>query len=145
MKNILLITVLIGTLLISCSKDDDNSIDNITCSSVAQIISENEFNEISASNYNVSDVELNGDCLNVTISSSGCDSDNWEMKLFSTDAFYTVFPLQRVVKIKLINNEACLAVFQKTVAFDLSSFQIDGQNQIPLNIEGWNEQIIYEY
>ncbi len=67
------------------------------------------------------------------------------MKLFSTDAFYTVFPLQRAVKIKLINNDLCLAFFRKTVSFDLSSFQIDGQNQIPLNIEGWKEQIIYKY
>ncbi len=144
MKNILLIIILIGTLLISCSKDDDNS-NKSTCNSIAQVISENEFNEINTSNYNVSNVELNGDCLIVTISSSGCDSDNWEMKLFSTDAFYNVFPLQRAVKIKLITSEACLAVFQKTVSFDLSSFQIDGQHQIPLNIEGWSEQIIYKY
>ncbi len=54
MKNILSITILIVGLLISCSKDDDNSLNNITCNSIAQIISENEFNEISTSNYKIS-------------------------------------------------------------------------------------------
>jgi hypothetical protein len=46
---------------------------------------------------------------------------------------------------ELINDEACLAFFQKTVSFDLTPFQIDGQSDLPLNINGWNEQITYEY
>lgn len=35
--------------------------------------------------------------------------------------------------------------FSKTVSFDLITFQIDGQNKLPLNIDGWNKQIIYNY
>ena len=45
----------------------------------------------------------------------------------------------------VINNQECLAVFQKTKSFDLTPFRIEGQNSVPLNIEGWNEQVIYEY
>ena len=67
------------------------------------------------------------------------------MEMFSTNAFYNIFPLQRAVKVKLINNQECLAVFQKTKSSDLTPFRIEGQNSVPLNIEGWNEQIIYEY
>lgn len=146
MKKIFLVTLLIGTLFISCSEDDDNNPQSeITCDSVADIVTEDDFNEIITSNYNVTEIQLNGDCLEATISSSGCDPEQWEMNLFSVDAFYTVFPLQRAVKIQLINDQLCEAVFQKTVSFDLTPFRIDGQNEVPLNVEGLNEQIIYEY
>ncbi len=145
MKKNFLLTAFCSLLFISCSKDDENSPNELTCDSVAEVIAEENFNEINTSNYTVSEIQLNGNCLKVTVSSSGCDSETWEMNLFSVDAFYTVFPLQRSVKIELINNQDCLAVFQKTVSFDLTPFQLDGQNELPLNIEGWNEQIIYNY
>ena len=53
--------------------------------------------------------------------------------------------MQRAVKVELVSNQLCLAVLQKTKSFDLLPFQISGQNQIPLNILGWNKTIIYKY
>ena len=132
-------------LTLSCNSDDDNSNIENNCDFISEIISEDDFNAINTSNYGITDVELNNDCLIITFSSSGCGTELWEENLFSTDAFYTIFPLQRALKMELINNELCQAVFQKTVSFDLTPFQIDGQNELPLNIDGWNEQIIYEY
>ena len=67
------------------------------------------------------------------------------MNLFSTDSFFNVSPLERTVKLELINNENCLAVFEITKSFDLTPFQISSQDQVPLNIEGWDAQVIYEY
>lgn len=146
MKKIFIMTSFCVLLFISCSKDDDNNPPNETiCDSEAEVVNEENFNGINTSNYIVTDIQLIGDCLEVAISSSGCEPELWELNLFSVDAFYTVFPLQRSVKIELINNQECLAVFQKTVSFDLTPFQLDVQNELPLNIEGWNEQIIYEY
>lgn len=146
MKRIFLFIAFFGILFNSCSKNDDNNSSNESiCDSKAEVVNEAGFNGINTSNYNVTAIQLTGDCIEVAISSSGCDPEPWEMNLFSTDAFYTVFPLQRSVKIELINNQDCLAVFQKTVSFDLTPFQLEGQNELPLNIEGWNEQIIYEY
>jgi hypothetical protein len=143
LKKIIALFGIIGIIFISCS-DDDNAT-NKTCDSNSEVIAETIFNDINTSNYTITDVNLNGDCLEITISSSGCDAEQWQMNLYSTNAFYEVYPLQRAVKVKLINNQLCLAVFQKTKSFDLIPFQIKGQNQISLNIEGWNEQIIYEY
>lgn len=146
MREIFLLIILIGTVFISCSKDDDNNnLNKATCNSVAKIVTEEEFKKIVTTNYVVSGVKLNDDCLEITVSSSGCDSEPWEMSLYSVNAFYTIYPLQRAVKIELINNQGCLAVFQKTISFDLTPFQISEQNEVPLNIEGWSEQIIYEY
>lgn len=128
-----------------CNSDDDNAAILNHCDFISEIIPQDAFNAIKTSNYVIAEVELNEDCLKITFSSSGCGTELWEENLFSTDSFYTVFPLQRVLKMKVINEEDCLAVFQKTVSFDLTALQIETQNELPLHIDGWNEQIIYEY
>ena len=143
MKKLLLFLPII--LILSCNSENDNSTIENNCDFTSEIILEEDFNAINTSNYGIIEVELNGDCLGITFGSSGCRTDLWEENLYSTDAFYNVFPLQRDVKMELINDEACLAFFQKTVSFDLTPFQIDGQSDLPLNINGWNEQITYEY
>jgi hypothetical protein len=142
MKKLLLILTLIHIL--SCNSEDDNSTIENNCDFTSEIILEEDFNAINTSNYAIIEVELNGDCLEMRFGASGCGTDLWEENLYSTDAFYNVFLLQRDVKIELINDE-CLAVFQKTVSFDLTPFQIDGQSDLSLNITGWNEQITYVY
>jgi len=142
MKGYFALFVLIGTLLVSCSDDDNPSID---CDSTSEVISEETFDSIDTSNYVISDAQLNGDCLEITIGSSGCDPDLWELNLYSTNAFYAIYPIQRAVKIELINYQECLAVFEKTISFDLIPFQLEKVDRMPLNIEGWNEQIVYEY
>ena len=131
-------------LILSCNSEGDNSTIENNCDFTSEIILEEDFNAINTSNYGIIEVELNGDCLGITFGSSGCGTDLWEENLYSTDAFYNVFLLQRDVKIELINDE-CLAVFQKTVSFDLTPFQIEGQSDLSLNITGWNEQITYGY
>jgi len=143
MKKLLLFLPII--LILSCNSENDNSTIENNCDFTSEIIMEEDFNAINTSNYGIIEVELNGDCLGITFGSTGCGTDLWEENLYSTDAFYNVFPLQRDVKMELINDEACLAFFQKTVSFDLTPFQIDGQSDLPLNINGWNEQITYEY
>ena len=136
---------LLTILTLSCDSDDDNSNIENNCDFTSEIISEDDFNTVNTSNYGITNVELNNDCLNITFGSTGCGTELWEENLYSTDAFYDVFPLQRALKMELINNDLCEAFFKKTVSFDLTPFQIDGQSELPLNIDGWNEQIIYEY
>ena len=142
MKGSFVLIFLIGTLLISCSTDDNPPNE---CDATSEVIAEDNFDAINTSNYVVLDVQLNGDCLEITIGSSGCDSNLWVLNLYSTNAFYAIYPIQRAVKIELINNQSCEAFFQKTISFDLTPFQIEKVNKVPLNIEGWNEQIVYEY
>ena len=145
MKKIFILSTLFLFFLNSCSDNDDIATKVSNCDQQAQIVEEGIFNTIETYNYQISNVVLNQDCLEITIWASGCDANNWEMKLFSHNNFSTVIPLQRFAKIELINNEICLAIFQKTVSFDLAPFQVQGQNQVPINLEGWSEQIIYQY
>lgn len=127
-----------------CNSNDEPTIKN-KCNVSSEIISSEDFSAVSTSNYAITKVEIIDDCIEITFGSSGCGTELWEEHLFSVDSFYTIFPLQRDLKMKLINEELCEAYFIKTVSFDLTPLQIDGQNIVPLNIYGWNEQVSYEY
>ncbi|WP_188458398.1 hypothetical protein [Psychroflexus planctonicus] len=146
MKKIILLFAFLGMLLISCSNDDQpNPPTANECDDVAEILEEADFSSIETSNYTIIDAQINDDCLEIRFGASGCDPEPWEVYLYSTDAFYAVFPLQRAVKMELINNQDCAASFEVDISFDLTAFQIEGQNEIPLQIEGWDEQVVYEY
>jgi hypothetical protein len=131
-------------LSISCSDDDKKTIDS-NCDKQAQVVSDTNFQDIITANYMITNVVLNGDCLSITISSSGCSGETWDVELISSNSILESFPVQRLVKIELDNPEVCLAIVQKTVSFDLAPFQVDGQNQVILNIDGWDETINYQY
>ncbi|SFN21488.1 hypothetical protein SAMN05421741_102145 [Paenimyroides ummariense] len=109
------------------------------------IIDETKYNQTNTNNYTITNVVLNGDCLEITVSSSGCNPNNWDMNFVASEVVVETLPNQWNAKVELINNEACQAVFQKTVSFDLTPFKIIGQNQVQINIAGWNNSIMYQY
>ena len=130
--------------VLGCNPNDEPTIEN-KCNVLSEIISSEAFSAVSTSNYEITKVEINEDCIEITFGSSGCGTELWEEHLFSVDSFYTTFPYQRALKMELINEESCEAYFIKTVSFDLLPLQLEGQDLLPLNIYGWNEQVIYEY
>lgn len=144
MKKIFALLALFGMLFVSCS-DDDNTGNISQCDLTSQIIEEDAFDEVITENYQISNVVLDEDCLEITFASSGCDGNSWELNLYSTNTINFIFPLQRTVKVELINEELCLAFIEKTVSFDLTPFRVEEQNEILLNIVGWEEQVIYQY
>lgn len=103
------------------------------------------FPQVNTTNYGVTNVVLNGDCLEITVSSSGCNPDNWDMNLIGVASTTNIYPPLFHAKIELVNNEACQAVFQKTVSFDLTPFQMAGQNTVQIALDGWNTNIMYQY
>ncbi|QSS96945.1 hypothetical protein [Psychroflexus sp. ALD_RP9] len=111
-------------LTISCSQNDEDSSTELLCGVDAVITSEEDYDSIDTSNYSIIDVQLDGDCLKLTVSASGCDGKSWGSYFYSVDAFYAVFPMKREAKLELINNENCLAVIESIQEFNLAPFQI---------------------
>ncbi|UPT71694.1 MAG: hypothetical protein M0D53_05005 [Flavobacterium sp. JAD_PAG50586_2] len=146
MKRILSSTLalIVFSLSIGCSSSN-NDTPPLSCGRQAEIINQTTFDQVNITNYMITNVALNVDCLDITISSSGCNANNWDMNLFSTSAFSSTSIAQKQLKIELINEEACLAVFQKTVSFSLIPYRIDGHNEINLIIQGWSTPINYTY
>lgn len=145
MKKRFLSVVLIGLLCVSCFKDADDNLRLTLCDTVSKIVSESEFSNIETSNYIITDVELNGDCLQITIQTGGCDPNFMGMGLYSPDAFYGQHPANRQLKVELDNNQLCDALFSKTVSFDVTPLRLEDQNELELLIDGWQASIVYVY
>lgn len=90
-------------------------------------------------------VNLDGDCLTVNITTSGCDASSWVSTLIDSENIAESMPPQRYLKLTLYNNEDCLTVFEKVETFDLSVLQVEGTNEVILNIEGLPESVLYTY
>lgn len=141
MKNVFKL-VLIGLLIFGCSNDDDIDIEN-KCD-FETVISEEQFSDAPADHVTINSLEINGNCLKINFSSSGCSGDAWEVKLFDSEAILESNPLQRNLRLSLKRNEACLAYFTKELTFDISNLQTS-ENQIQLNITNSEEHILYNY
>jgi hypothetical protein len=115
------------------------------CDAFIQIISQSEFDALTDAEFSVIDVSINQDCLSLTIGDSGCDPENWNTNLLTTDAVLESNPVQKNLKIEVVNNELCGAVFEKIKTIDLTPIQNDGDGEIILNIEGWPSSVSYEF
>lgn len=132
--------------VVSCRYFDDAIITPVPSNCNEKAVVDGAYlSNIKTTNYGITQVVLNGDCLEVTVSSSGCNPDNWDMNLFAAVSPLIVAPTVYIAKIELINNEACLAVFQKTVSFDLKPLQIATIKEIQIWLDGWNTPIFYKY
>lgn len=92
----------------------------------------------------ITDASIHNDCLYVRFSASGCDGDSWEIKLIDANVIKESNPIQRDIRLSLKNEEECLAVFTRTLTFDLTPVRTD-DNEILLNLSGWDEQLLYRY
>lgn len=136
---------LMFSLFLACSDSSSKDVINENCPKQSKIVSNQDYANLTTANYTITGVALNENCVDITFSSSGCSGSTWQTNLFSTNNFPDTFPEQRVLKLKLVNEEACLAVISKTVSFDLTPLRISGQHQVTLKIDGWNQQVVYNY
>ncbi len=139
-----LIIVVCGCLSTQC--DDDVSDDPVVnlCDNFATI-NEDIYMDIETSNYILTAVTISDDCLSVTFGSSGCSGNTWTYSLVDSGAVAESLPEQRFLKFNLDNQEDCAAAFERTFSFNLKPLQIEGSNEIILNLEGWGEPINYSY
>ncbi len=129
--------------LMNMQCDDDDSIDSICglTTVVDNVIYENSESVF----YSLVSAEINGDCLEINILSSGCDGGTWVLTLVDSGDIAESIPPQRYLKLVLVNNEACLAIFNKEQSFDLTALRIGGLNEVLLNIEDFTEPLNYIY
>jgi len=109
------------------------------------IIDENMYSNLNSAHFNFVNVEIIDNCLNIEISASGCDGNNWEFNLVDSGDIVESLPEQRYLKLQLIKEELCDAVFKRTVSFDLTPIQVSGSDDIILNLEGLESSLNYKY
>jgi hypothetical protein len=93
--------------------------------------------------YNIIDMEIVGNCLKIKFWASGCDGNTWVVKLIDLGLIAESIPCQRTLRVSLDNKEACRAVIEKEISFNIEALQIQGDNRVQLNVSG--KSILYEY
>ncbi|KAA3623710.1 MAG: hypothetical protein DWP94_05400 [Flavobacterium sp.] len=135
--------LVLAVLLFSCKNEDDGT-STSECDQVT-IISAEQFENAPNAPLTIIDMSIEGDCLKVEFSASGCSGESWEVKLIDKGVVLESSPPIRLLRVSLLNNEACLAVFTRELTFDLTDLQLPGTNEIFLNIANSDEQILYMY
>ena len=98
-----------------------------------------------APNYPVfiENMKIEGNCLKIKFSASGCDGNSWVVKLIDMGVVAESNPCQRILRLSLDNREMCAAVIGKEVSFNIEDLQIYGNKRVSLNVsDNW---ILYEY
>lgn len=140
--NKILILLILGIALFSCSSDDTNEKQN-NCD-LKTIISTEDYIKAPSNFLTINSLEINNNCLKVNFSAGGCNGDTWEVKLIDSGEILESGIPQRNVRLSLKNEELCEAYITKELTFDISNLKVNG-NKVQLNIENSVESILYEY
>ncbi|MGB1017695.1 MAG: hypothetical protein ACPGVH_01375 [Chitinophagales bacterium] len=111
------------------------------CDSVVEL-NQRKYNNASSDYFQISNAEIIGDCLNITIVASGCSGDSWEVELINSKAIAESNPVQKYFKLILNNQELCHAVISKIVSFNLNPSKI-GDDFI-INLDSWDGSLLFE-
>ena len=123
--------------------EDELPVDNSCDKNV--IINADDFVNVETSFFELINATINDHCLEIEYSASGCDGDSWIPNLYDANEIAESLPEQRRLRFKLDNQELCLAVFTKTISFDISNLQTGPSGELILNLEDWDEALRYMY
>jgi len=140
-------TILFLLLFNTACGDKEESNDNDGAAGLCDasaIIDINQYDEATAEELEISKLEIDQDCLNITLTSNGCDGSSWIVKLITDGSVAESLPPQRFMKIDFKNNEECDAVVSSVFSFDISKLKTDSPS-VRLNFVGLDPSILYEY
>ena len=127
-------------VLAACNDDEDQSM----CPEKV-IVDQEEYMNTPSGFASVTDVSISGDCLTINFGASGCNADNWIVKLVADERTTRPVPPQRNAKLTMDSLEFCLAFFTMEVTYDISELRESVGNEVILNLEGWDTPISYTY
>ncbi|HET8855128.1 MAG TPA: hypothetical protein VFM60_04315 [Salinimicrobium sp.] len=138
MKTVYLMLFLISFSFTNCTVEDNKQ----DCSGKT-VISDEIYNSPSDP-HKIIDATVTDDILKLSIVYGGgckevCADLIAQEKTLITD------PLQRNINIFFVDNDMCEALIKEDWSFNISSLQVDGENEIQLNLEGYPEPFIYRY
>ncbi|GAA4893280.1 hypothetical protein GCM10023311_17220 [Flaviramulus aquimarinus] len=126
--------------------EDDINIDspNQICDETI-LVDQDLYDSLTASDFTFINAKIIDDCLTIEIGASGCDGNTWGFNLVDSGAVAESSPEQRYLKFQLINEEDCLAYFERTMSFNLIPLQVNGSREIILHIEDLETLLYYKY
>lgn len=109
------------------------------------VVSEKQYQAAVTDNYTISKAVIEGDSLFITFGAGGCNSDRWKTSLIDAGRVAESNPVQRYLKLRLVNPEACAAYFSKKTAINIRPLRVAGTTTVSFNLAKWNQSLLYAY
>ncbi len=134
--------ILIGSIsLLGCNASKE--VAKASCTNTV-VINAEQYEQINTTNgLVINSLKIEGDCLKVSYSSSGCSAETWELQLIDSGAILESLPPQRNLVFSFKNEEMCQAYFTKEATFNISSIK-EQDGKVWLNIKNTDKRILYE-
>lgn len=140
MKNLFLLA-LIPVFLLACTDGDEP--DPNGCD-LGTVISQELYRNSPSDEATINSLEIEGDCLKINFSASGCNGESWKITLIDSGSILESDPPQRNLRFSLENNELCEAFITRDLTFNIKNLRVEG-GRVQLNLTNSGDQVLYEY
>ena len=140
MKNLILLA-LIPILLLGCTNGDEPGPNGCD---LGTVISQELYREAPSDEATINSLEIEGDCMRINFSASGCNGESWKITLIDSGSILESDPPQRNLRFSLDNNELCEAFITKNLTFNIKNLRVEG-GRVQLNLTNSGDQVLYEY
>ena len=89
--------------------------------------------------------EIQGDCLIVSIRASGCSGTNWLADAVAWWKYSKIFTATEAAQDTIYQSGIVWGTPYPKFRFNLRSMQVSGTNSVLLNLQGWEETLVYKY
>jgi len=129
-----------GFMITSCSEDPQSD-NNQTCTPV--VISQSTFNSLEDDVYTIQDLTIEGDCLKIPISFSGCDDDH-TFNMVTDGGVDESSPVQITFVLQDNNPQDCEALITIDTEHDLTPLQDLVEGDILIRFRDTDRTILYQ-
>ncbi len=107
-------------------------------------VDDNLFSNAPNDSFDFINVEIIQNCLKLTIEYGGGCGDI-ELKLISSEMVMESNPPQINIRLSLKDEDNCKAIIRKEILFDLTPINKLVNDRVILNIDNWDESILYSF
>lgn len=136
--------LLLAVLLVGCSRN--SSVVDESCGNTVQINSM-VYNNPGAFKAVINEASIEGACLIIKISGSGCSEAALDNDLVAEEGILKTLPPQRNIKValRMKGSGTCGAYFTKTFRYNISPLKVEGYKKLLLNLDGYSGALTYSY
>lgn len=127
--------ILIILLFISCSTEEEPLCE------LPVLNDRDRYMATKTESYTITEAKITGNCLEISLSASGCNGDSWEVELIDAGIKASRPELTRFLKVSLLNPELCYAIIHKTYSFRIGGLKENAAEELVLKLEAWDEDL----
>lgn len=143
MKFKIVFLILITAIMTNCGNDDDNQSSPLNNANAIRI-DDDLFSNAPNDEFKINAVTITGNNLKLTIDyGGGCGEIYYD--LITESGYIETDPIQKNMRLAFDDQDNCEALLELELSFDLTAIQVSSTDSILINLEKWENQLVYNY